>query len=729
MVRNRSRTTRLCLEQLEDRTLLSAFIDPTHLVHEWNFSTGTANDLVGTANGTLFGGATISGGMLQLNGTSAYMATASGASLSTPLSAKTLVAWVSPATLNQSGGSALTVENTSDPDTFDAIDYAERVPNQWMAGSDAWQRSAADNGGAAETVTSPVMIAIVYAADNSITLYRNGVLYGGPYTQGTLVTYPVATTNFLIGVRHDDVIGQGRGYLQGAVADAQVWDTPLSAADIQNLYLAGSNGIWHPTVSTSTTIASSRNPASVGQAVTFTATVSSAPSTAKSTGIVTFLDGTTLLGSSPIVNGSASLTTTSLAVGTHPNITAVYSGDDTFLSSTSVPLSETVNQFIGTSVDHFRLIAPHRITAGEAFHFTVVAEDVSGSPVTDFTGTIHFASQDEQATVPCDFTFTVADQGSHQFTAILRTAGPQSLTVSLLDDDSVAGSAHIRVHPAAFDHFFIEAPETTVAGKTFQFTVTAQDAFGNTIKDYTGTVDFASSDDQATLADSFTFTQDDQGSHSFEATLRTAGGQCITATDEDGPSLTSSAQIDVAHDALDHFAVVAPETVKAGEPFEVTIITQDEFGNTVDDYTGTVSFDSTDLQATLPEDYTFTQDNQGSHTFRIVVASECEQTVTVSDTNDPCVTGSADVLVVTNVERETTLPRVPTVLVHGRSLADDRPLSARPAGTEIWQETGGAPLRGARDDAGADGYALSPAVQQDIFADAAFSQHHRLTSV
>ncbi len=69
-----------------DAPLMAALVPSTpnaaDLIHEWNFATGTANDLVGTANGTLNGGATISGGELQLNGTTAYMATDAGSSLS-----------------------------------------------------------------------------------------------------------------------------------------------------------------------------------------------------------------------------------------------------------------------------------------------------------------------------------------------------------------------------------------------------------------------------------------------------------------------------------------------------------------------------------------------------------------------------------------------------------------------------------------------------------------------
>ena len=38
------------------------------LLHQYDFSTGTGNDLVGTANGTVQGGATIGGGALNVNG-------------------------------------------------------------------------------------------------------------------------------------------------------------------------------------------------------------------------------------------------------------------------------------------------------------------------------------------------------------------------------------------------------------------------------------------------------------------------------------------------------------------------------------------------------------------------------------------------------------------------------------------------------------------------------------
>ncbi|QWG17379.1 IPT/TIG domain-containing protein [Bradyrhizobium sediminis] len=92
--------------------------------------------------------------------------------------------------------------------------------------------------------------------------------------------------------------------------------------------------------STSTTLTSSLNPATVGQAVTFTAAVSSGSGTP--TGSVTFMDGTTNIGSAALSAGTASLTVSTLTVGVH-SITVVYAGNANFASSTSAVLAQSIN--------------------------------------------------------------------------------------------------------------------------------------------------------------------------------------------------------------------------------------------------------------------------------------------------------------------------------------------------------------------------------------------------
>jgi sugar lactone lactonase YvrE len=86
-------------------------------------------------------------------------------------------------------------------------------------------------------------------------------------------------------------------------------------------------------------LTSSVNPAGVGQAVTFTATLTSSAGTP--TGTVAFFDGTTKLGTGTLAAGVATYATSSLAVGAHA-ITAQYSGDANFAAVTSTALGETV---------------------------------------------------------------------------------------------------------------------------------------------------------------------------------------------------------------------------------------------------------------------------------------------------------------------------------------------------------------------------------------------------
>jgi hypothetical protein len=90
---------------------------------------------------------------------------------------------------------------------------------------------------------------------------------------------------------------------------------------------------------TTTGLSSSLNPSQFGQAVTFTATVTSTGPTP--TGKVKFLDGTLLIGSATLSGGVAKLTKSKLTVGTHP-ITAQYLGDAFSDKSTSPVVNQVV---------------------------------------------------------------------------------------------------------------------------------------------------------------------------------------------------------------------------------------------------------------------------------------------------------------------------------------------------------------------------------------------------
>ena len=91
-------------------------------------------------------------------------------------------------------------------------------------------------------------------------------------------------------------------------------------------------------LSTVITLASSLNPATAGQAVKFTAAVT--PATA--TGTVTFMDGTTILGTGTRAGGIATYSTTALTPGIH-TITAVLAGTASYTGATSVIVLQQVN--------------------------------------------------------------------------------------------------------------------------------------------------------------------------------------------------------------------------------------------------------------------------------------------------------------------------------------------------------------------------------------------------
>jgi YVTN family beta-propeller protein len=91
--------------------------------------------------------------------------------------------------------------------------------------------------------------------------------------------------------------------------------------------------------SSSATLISSPNPSTQGQAVIFTATITSP--TVIPTGPVTFIRGKTLLGTAQLSGGKAKFTTSTLPVGSAP-ITVTYQGDSNIAKS-STSVTQTVH--------------------------------------------------------------------------------------------------------------------------------------------------------------------------------------------------------------------------------------------------------------------------------------------------------------------------------------------------------------------------------------------------
>lgn len=110
-------------------------------------------------------------------------------------------------------------------------------------------------------------------------------------------------------------------------------------------------------VPTSIALASSGNPAAIGQAVTFTASVSTVSGTP--TGVVTLRDGNTSIGGGTLAGGVVTVTTAALAAGRHA-ITATYEGDTVFAPSTA-SLSQRVGLGSTEGLQFFPLPRPVRL--------------------------------------------------------------------------------------------------------------------------------------------------------------------------------------------------------------------------------------------------------------------------------------------------------------------------------------------------------------------------------
>ena len=199
----------------------------------------------------------------------------------------------------------------------------------------------------------------------------------------------------------------------------------------------------------------------------------------------------------------------------------------------------------------------------------------------------------------------------------------------------------IAVTPAPLSALVLSTFPATTAGVAQTFTVAAEDAFGNVIPGYTGTVHFTSTDPQAVLPPDTTFTAADAGVHTFTATLKTAGTRSLTAQDTVTAALTSSQPaITVSPGAVAGFTVTGFPATTAGAAQSFTVTARDAFGNVTTGYAGTLSFSSSDPQASLPASYTFTAADAGVHTFSATLKTAGTQSLSVKDAANSAIQGS-----------------------------------------------------------------------------------------
>jgi hypothetical protein len=359
------------------------------------------------------------------------------------------------------------------------------------------------------------------------------------------------------------------------------------------------------------------------------------------TATITWGDGQTSAGTIA-ANGSGGFnvsgTNTYAADGIYAiTVTITDAGGSTATASTTA--------YVGGLAKHLSVTAATAETAGTPFPVTVAALDANGNPAYNYTGTVQFTSTDANAVLPANYTFSAGDLGTHVFNVTLETAGTHSVTATDTVTSTLTGKqTGIVVSPGAVSQLQVVTSVSSVtAGKALSVTITAQDAYGNTVTNYSGTVHFTSTDAQAGLPADYTFVPGtDNGVHKFAAAvaLKTAGSQKVTASDTSNGSVTgTSAAVTVSPANATHFALSAPASVSVGVAFSFTVTALDDYGNVATGYVGTVHFTSSDGLAVLPVDYTFQASDAGVATFQATLNTTGVQSLTATDTKHKTITG------------------------------------------------------------------------------------------
>ena len=210
-------------------------------------------------------------------------------------------------------------------------------------------------------------------------------------------------------------------------------------------------------------------------------------------------------------------------------------------------IAPDVTTVVPAAVSKFVVSGFPATAAGQAQLFTVTAFDAFGNVATNDTGTIRFSSSDVKAGLPVSYTFTPADAGTHAFTGILKTSGPQTITVADAANPAAQGTeSGIVVAAGAATHFIVTGTASETAGKAFVLVIQAVDALGNVATGYRGKVHISDSAGASGLPSDFSFNAGNAGVVSVSITLNTIGAQTLAVTDVASPTLKGSIALTVA---------------------------------------------------------------------------------------------------------------------------------------------------------------------------------------
>jgi hypothetical protein len=266
------------------------------------------------------------------------------------------------------GGHALTASYAGDPNDLPSTTTSAATVNVGQASSDTTLKTSVSSPVFGQPVKLTATVAGTPTTTGSVTFYDGTMMLG---TGAVALTGGVATltTSSLAVGTHALTASYGGdvNYLSGGTAIA----TAVTVGQ----------------ASTTIALAASPTTAVYSQSESLTATVvATAPATGTPTGTVTFLDGTTVIGTAMLASGVARLSTTALALGSN-TLTASYATDGNYQSSTTTtPATVTVGQDTTTAT-----LTSSNASAVSGQTVVLKATVRPGSPATGTpTGTVTF---------------------------------------------------------------------------------------------------------------------------------------------------------------------------------------------------------------------------------------------------------------------------------------------------------------------------------------------------
>lgn len=204
-------------------------------------------------------------------------------------------------------------------------------------------------------------------------------------------------------------------------------------------------------------------------------------------------------------------------------------------------------------------------------------------------------------------------------------------------------------------------------GQSAQMVIFLADEFGNPVTGHELSISPSQSSVQVYTSE---FATDEKGKMDFSVSGSGAGVVSFSIFDAtEGENILGQAQlafttangdlpVTLAESGpVDAFELSGLESqTLASERQTVSVTAVDVNGNTVTDYTGTVRFSSTDAEAVLPDDYTFTADDLGVHQFSLSIKliSPGPQTISVTDLDQTSIKGELKTKVIIALDSTST---------------------------------------------------------------------------